>query len=90
MKFDYSALIGFIYMTPELRSKAGFARYLGISFQAIQKKLLNQTAFSQNEIAKIKLDFNLTAEDIDRYFFTVKLLKGSLENEEGKQEGINS
>lgn len=79
MDFDYSALIGFIYSTPELKNKAGFARYLGISFQAVKNKLDGKFTFSQKEIAKMKVDFNLTAEQIDRYFFTVKLLKGNYE-----------
>ena len=89
MEFDYQPLIGFIYSTPELRSKAGFARYLGISFTSVQAKLSNKQSFTQEQIAKIKVDFNLTAEQIDRYFFTAKLLKENI-HEEGKQEGINS
>lgn len=79
MEYDYSALIGFIYSVPEIGSKAGFARYLGISFQAVQKKLQGIFPFSQREIAKLKIDFDLTPDQIDRYFFTVKLLKANID-----------
>ena len=75
VEHDYSSLIGFVYSTPELRSKAGFARYLGISFSALANKLNNTFAFKQAEIMKMKVDFNLSPEQIDRYFFTPKLRK---------------
>lgn len=81
VEFDYSALIGFIYMTEKLHSISGFARYLGITRQGVDAKLKGKATFNQREILKLKIDFNLTAEQIDRYFFTPKLLKRNGEEE---------
>lgn len=81
-EFDYSALLGFIYSTPELGNKVRFAKYIGISYNAVKDKFNGKYPFTQREIARIKVDFNLTPEQIDRYFFAVKLLKGSIDASE--------
>ena len=75
MKMDYSSLIGFIYSQPKLRNKAGFAKYLGISIQALREKLEGRQEFKQSQIIKFKTDFELTPDQVDRYFFTPKLRK---------------
>lgn len=77
MNNDYSALIGFIYSNEKLVNKVHFAKYLGISFSALQNKLNGKIPFNQREIMKMKTDFSLTPDQIDRYFFTPKLLKGN-------------
>ena len=77
MNNDYSALIGFIYSNEKLVNKVKFAKYLGISYSALKNKLIGKTPFTQKEIMKMKVDFSLTPDQVDRYFFTPKLLKGN-------------
>ena len=75
MKFNYSKLIGFIYSNEKLKNKTGFANYLGITLQGLGAKLDGKAPFRQEEIAKIKQDFNLSPEEIDAYFFTLEFPK---------------
>lgn len=74
-ELDYSALIGFIYSNEKLGNRKKFAKYLDITEQALRNKLSGKASFTQSDILKMKLDFNLTSEQIDRYFFTPKLQK---------------
>ena len=47
------------------------AEYLGISEQSVSNKINeNGTEFKQGEIAKIKVRYNLTGEQVDRIFFS--------------------
>ena len=75
MKFNYQNLIGFIYSNERLKNKTGFAKYLGVTIQGLNAKLDGKAPFKQSEIAKMKMDFNLTAEQIDAYFFTFEFPK---------------
>ena len=75
MKFNYSKLIGFIYSNEKLKNKTGFASYLGVTVQGLDAKLRGKAPFKQEEIAKLKKDFNLTPEEIDAYFFTFEFPK---------------
>lgn len=46
------------------------ADYLGISEQSLSKKINeNDTEFKQGEIKRIKIRYNLTADQIDLIFF---------------------
>lgn len=72
---DYSHLIGFIYSNDKLHNKVGFAKYLGITNQAMSAKLNGLVPFNQREILKVKIDFNLSDEQVGHYFFTPKLQK---------------
>lgn len=46
------------------------ADYLGISEQSVSNKINeNETEFKQGEIAKIKVRYNLTSEQVDSIFF---------------------
>ena len=75
IEFDYSSLIGFVYSNEKLRTKGGLAKYLGITHQAISNKFNGKVPFHSYEIMKIRIDFNLTDEQVGRYFFTPKLQK---------------
>lgn len=77
IELDYSSLIGFIYAHNELKNRNGFAKYLGITPQGLDSKLRGRSPFNQREILKVKQDFNLTDEQVGRYFFTPKLRKGN-------------
>ena len=46
------------------------ADYLGISEQSVSNKINeNGTEFKQGEIARIKVKYNLSSEQVDRIFF---------------------
>ena len=46
------------------------ADYLGISEQSVSNKINeNGTEFKQGEIARIKMKYNLSSEQIDQIFF---------------------
>ena len=58
------------YMTLIGDTRAALAEYLGISYQALNKKINGQADFKCGEIAKIKKRYNLRPEEIDYIFFS--------------------
>lgn len=51
-------------------TNASLAEYLGISPQSVSDKINERnTEFKQGEIAKIKMRYNLTAEEVNSIFF---------------------
>ena len=70
INFDYYGLKGFIYSNRELKNACGLASFLGIKPASLKNKMLSKIPFSQNEIMKIKEYFNLTPEEVVKFFFT--------------------
>ena len=45
------------------------AKYLGITYQTLSKKMNEHAPFNREELIKIKQRYNLTAEEMDYIFF---------------------
>ena len=74
--FDYSYLLGFIKSNKEeLGNNERFAKFLGISYQALSAKLNGKSEFSQSQIGKMKQHFHLSDSQLNLFFFYVKELK---------------
>ena len=50
------------------------AKYIGISYQALSKKLNGHVDFKRVEIALIKNRYNLTPEEVDFIFFNEEVI----------------
>lgn len=62
------------YIVKNHDTQAELAKALGISASNLNEKINGKTAsFRQNEIGVIKSRYNLTAEEIDAIFFTLRL-----------------
>ena len=48
---------------------SSLAEYLGISRQTLTLKLDNKSDFTQSEIKKIVIKYNLTPDEMDQIFF---------------------
>lgn len=51
------------------------AKYLGITHPTFSNKLNNNAEFTQEEICKIKVRYNLSCERVDEIFFDIKVPK---------------
>lgn len=51
------------------------AKYLGISYQALNKKVNGQSEFKVSEVAKIMQRYNLSAEEVMYIFFENEEIK---------------
>lgn len=71
LKYNYSYLRGFILDNKKLGSLESFAKFLNLSNQALYSKLQGQTRFTQDQMAKVKITFNLSDEDFTKFFFYV-------------------
>lgn len=71
--FDYSDLKIFILSNKSLGSMKSFADYLGISQQALNKKLRSESQFSQSEIKKVATEFKLNSDQLVKLFFNDEL-----------------
>ena len=71
--FDYSDLKNFILSNKSLGSMKSFADYLGISQQALNKKLRSESQFSQSEIKKVATEFKLNSDQLVKLFFNDEL-----------------
>ena len=69
--FDYSKLCGRIVQ--KVKTKRVFARLMGLSEQALFKKLSGQNCFKQTEIVKACNILSIENKDIPLYFFTYKV-----------------
>ncbi len=69
MEFNYSYLRGFINDNPNLKTLENYAKFLGITPQALRDKLSNKTRFTQTQIAKTKQEFNLSDKETCDLFF---------------------
>ena len=54
-------------------TRKALAQYLGIAVQSLYNKMYGFQPFTQEEIQKIKILFNLSPEKLDRIFFTQKV-----------------
>jgi transcriptional regulator with XRE-family HTH domain len=79
MKFDYSKLRGRIIEI--YGSQHEFAKALGISKQAVSKKMNGKIPFHQTEMVVISNLLNFPVSEMDKYFFC---LEGSV-NRTGEQ-----
>lgn len=52
-----------------------FARLLGITERTLERKLRNYSNFYIHEIKKLEILLNLSAEDIEKIFFSKEVLK---------------
>lgn len=69
-KLDYTELIKFIKKTNELRNASGLARFLGVSRQNINSKLMGKSYFTVEQIMLLKKTFKLSSYRINKFFFT--------------------
>lgn len=46
------------------------SEYLGITYQTMSKKMNKHAEFTRTEMLKIKVRYNLTAEQMDHIFFS--------------------
>lgn len=70
INFNYYPLKGFIYSNPKLENVKGFAAFLGIRQPSLFNKMCNRAKFSQDEIYKTMVAFDLTPQQIVDFFFT--------------------
>ena len=68
VKFDYSALKGFI--REHFGTNKKFADFIGIGETALYDRLANKVPFTQTEMDRVADAFELTAESVSRLFFT--------------------
>lgn len=71
MAFDYSKLNGKII--EKCGTQAVFAKKMGLSERTISLKLNNKIAFKQPEIQKALNVLGLADDEIQAYFFTLKV-----------------
>ncbi|KXB91796.1 toxin-antitoxin system, antitoxin component, Xre family [Veillonellaceae bacterium DNF00626] len=72
-EFDYSYLRGFI--KEHFGTNQKFADFLGIGVTALYDRLKNTVSFKTSEARAVGERFNLSAEDMERLFFTNKVRK---------------
>lgn len=60
-------------LTERGMTRKALAQYLGIAVQSLYNKMYGFQPFTQEEIQKIKILFNLSPEKLDRIFFTQKV-----------------
>lgn len=71
MAFNYDKLRGRI--VEKFGTQGRLARALGVSERTLSLKLNNKIFFSQDEITKISKLLNITLDEIQDYFFKVKV-----------------
>lgn len=74
MAYDYAKLNGKII--EKCGTQAIFAKRMGLSERTISMKLNNKIAFKQSEIQKALDVLDLASEEIQVYFFTLKVQNG--------------
>lgn len=77
-KYNYSYLRGFILDNKRLGTLESFAKFLNISNQALYSKMNGETRFTQDQIAKVKNEFDLSDEDVVKFFFYVNNWENSI------------
>lgn len=80
MAYDYAKLNGRI--VEKCGTQAVFAERMGLSERTISMKLNNKIAFKQPEIQKALEVLDLASDEIQAYFFTMKV-----QNDRTKQKG---
>lgn len=70
IKYDYYPLKGFIYGNRKIKNLSGFAKFVGITEPSISDKFENISMFSQDDIYKTMVAFNLTPQQVVDFFFT--------------------
>lgn len=71
MAFDYSKLKGRI--VEKCGSQCEFARRFGWSERTLSLKMNGKVAWKQDEICKALSLLNLSEDDVQEYFFTIKV-----------------
>ena len=71
MHYDYSALCGKI--VEKFQNRKNFATALGITPESLGKKLNSARDFKQSEIESAVRLLEIRADDIGKYFFTLKV-----------------
>lgn len=71
MAYDYKKLNGRIVEKCETQAK--FAEQMGLSERTVSLKLNNKISWKQTEIQKAMNILGLADEDIQSYFFTMKV-----------------
>lgn len=71
MAYNYAKLRGRI--TEVTGTQSEFAKRMGLSVRSVSLKLHNKIPFKQTEIQKALRVLNLTAADIQEYFFTLEV-----------------
>lgn len=71
MSFSYSKLRGKIREV--FGTQAAFAEALGCTNITLSQKLNNQSEFTQSEIVKALSVLNVSANEVEDYFFTAKV-----------------
>lgn len=71
MAYDYAKLNGKIVEV--CGTQAVFAEKMGLSERSVSMKLNNKIAFKQTEIQKALEVLNLASEEVQAYFFTLKV-----------------
>lgn len=75
MQFDYSKLLGRMRECGYTQEK--LAQVIGISKSSLNLKLKNKANFYHPEMKKICEALNITGEDVEAVFFTLKVEKSS-------------
>lgn len=75
IQYDYSAITGFIISEPTLGTKKKYAEFLGISSTALNQKLKGKSSFSQDQIERTRVAFNLSDERLVNFFFCQRVSK---------------
>jgi hypothetical protein len=71
MSYDYSSLNGRII--EKYGNRYSFAEAMGISTKSLSMKLNNKTTFKQSEILQAMDLLDLSEQDIQPYFFKLKV-----------------
>lgn len=71
MIFDYSKLLGL--MKEQHITQYDLAERLGSTATTLSLKLNNKAPFKQSEIVQISNILGISQDDIDTYFFTMKV-----------------
>lgn len=74
-RFNYSYLRGFVNDNPKIGSDKEFAKFLGITTQELNKKYSGEHQFTVKQILHTKNSFNLSAKEVDLYFFNSEFRK---------------
>ena len=71
MAYDYAKLTGRII--EKCGTQAAFAKRMGLSERTVSLKLNNKLAWKQTEIQKAVQILNFRTNEIQAYFFTIKV-----------------
>ena len=75
IKCNYKYLVKWLRHNPKIRTFTEFANAMGYSVQRIHYNISKESFMNKEIIEKAKTTFNLTDEQVERFFYTKKLSK---------------